>query len=475
MSRSLLPRAGIWLGVLLSVVFPRVLVSAPGDGEATPAAEKVSGAAGKAEGEGHPGGGKDEKKKEEKPKEKLGEITAAGATLRYLAQTGTIPVLKEDGGRLANVFYVYYAAVDAQGRRLASADPSRPVMFCFNGGPGASAVWLHLGGLGPKRVQLEPEGLSPASVARVVENPHSILDAVDLVFVDPVSTGLSRAERGEKPEQFFGVNEDIRCVGEFVRLFTTREQRWASPKYLCGESYGVTRVAGLADYLQSTHGLYAQGLVLLSGLVDFQTILPSAGNDLPHVLFLPTLTATAHYHGKLGPEVPAELERAVEQSRAFAQGEYASALLQGSALSEERRREVAQKVAQWTGLSAEQVLARNLRLDVPFFRKNLLKAEGRIVGRFDGRVTGLDSAPGEIRTWYDPSYGNIAGGFSSAINAYVRGELGYESDHPYHILNPSLPWKWHNFENRYVSTGERLASALQDNPRLRVLVLCGRR
>ena len=441
--------------------------------EPSPAHEKAESAESKKEKPAEPK--KADADKDEKPKEKAGHVTLGGTVLNYLAQTGTIPVLKEDGTKLANVFYVYYAATDADGRRLASRDPNRPVMFCFNGGPGASAVWLHLGGLGPRRVDLAPEGLTPASFARAVENPHSILDAVDLVFVDPVSTGLSRVAKGEKVEQFLGVEEDIRSVGEFVRLFTTREQRWASPKYLCGESYGVLRVAGMANYLQSKHGLFSEGLVMLSGLVDFQTILSHRGNDLPYVLFLPTMTATAHYHGKLSGELQANLEQAVAESRAFAQGEYATALLQGNDLPEAARKQIADRLARLTGIPAADVLRQELRVDPGFFRKALLRDANRVVGRFDARVLGQDNAPGELRSGYDPSYTNISGGFASAINNYIRGELGYESDHPYHILNHSLPWRWHNYENRYVSTGEQLAQAIQDNPRMRVLVLCGRR
>src|SRR5262249_20535069 len=195
---------------------------------------------------------------------------------------------KEDGSPRANVFYVYYAATDVNGKRAAVTDAaSRPITFCFNGGPGASAVWLHLGGLGPRRIDLPPEGLTPATVLHVVDNPNSILDTTDLVFIDPVSTGLSRAAKGEKPEQFFNVDDDIQAIGEFLRLFTTREQRWSSPKYFCGESYGVMRVAGLANYLQDKHGLYAEGLILMSGLVNFGTISSGPGNDLPFVLYLP--------------------------------------------------------------------------------------------------------------------------------------------------------------------------------------------
>jgi carboxypeptidase C (cathepsin A) len=308
----------------------------------------------------------------------------------------------------------------------------------------------------------------------VVDNPNSVLDAADLVFVDPVSTGLSRSAKGEKEEQFFGVEEDVQSLGEFVRLFTTREKRWSSIKYLCGESYGVLRVAGLAEYLQRSHGWYPEGLVLLSGLVDFQTILASEGNELPYVLFLPTMTATAHYHRRLAPEWMGDLSKTVDASRSFAMGEYASALLKGNDLSADERARIARGLSVFTGLSEEFVLRHNLRLSPSIFRKALLAGEEKIVGRFDARVVGEESDAGAQHPSGDPSYDHIAGAFSSAINAYVRGELGYESDHPYHILK-GLPWKYSQFAGRYVSTASSLNAAIRANPKLRTLVLCGRR
>ena len=419
--------------------------------------------------------GKDGKEeKEARPKEKTGSVMLGASQVSYIAQTGTMPILKDDGESRASVFYVYYAVVDAAGKRLSETDPRRPIMFCFNGGPGASAVWLHLGGLGPRRVDLPPEGLTPSTVSRVVDNPNSILDAVDLVFVDPVSTGLSRPAKGEKPEQFYGVDEDVQSLGEFVRLFTTREKRWSSAKYLCGESYGVLRVAGLADYLQGRHGFYADGLVLLSGLVDFQTIHSSGANELPYVVFLPTMTAAAHYHHRLSGSLAGDLEQAVAESRKFAQGDYTLALLKGNDLGPDERKRVAKRLAQLTALPEEEILRQDLRIEPGYFRKALLRDKGKIIGRFDARVLGEDNEPGDIQAHADPSYSNIAGGFASAINAYVREDLGFESDHPYHILN-GLPWRYHKFEGRYVSTAQHLAAAIQSNPRLRTLVLCGRR
>ena len=413
--------------------------------------------------------------KEEKPKEKTGRVTLGGAEVRYLAQTGMMPIFKEDGTPRANVFYVYYAATDPQGRRLAAQNPGgRVITFCFNGGPGASAVWLHLGGLGPRRVDVPPDGLTPQTASKIVDNPNSILDATDLVFVDPVSTGLSRAAKGEKAEQFFNVDDDIQAAGEFVRLFTTREQRWPSPKYLCGESYGVMRVSGLVAYLQDKHGLYPEGLMLMSGLIDFQTLSADAGNDLPYTVYLPAMTATAHYHKKLSAEQQADLEKAVSEAREWAEGEYTLALKKGADLTPEERTKIAGKLAHFTGLTAEQAENQNLRIEPAFFRKMLLSREGKIIGRFDARVIGDDGDRSELRPEFDPSFTNISGGFSSAVNSYIRGELGYESDFPYHLLAP-LPWKWSGFEGRYVSTEEKLARAMKTNPKLRVLLLAARR
>ncbi|MGB8354068.1 MAG: hypothetical protein WCD79_09300 [Chthoniobacteraceae bacterium] len=413
--------------------------------------------------------------KEEKPVERNGKVTLGDKEVRYIAQTGMVPVFKDDGSPDANVFYVYYAVADESGKRLAEKDAgSRPVTFCFNGGPGASAVWLHLGGLGPRRLDFPSDGLTCATVSKVVDNPNSILDGTDLVFIDPVGTGLSRAAKGENAEHFYNVEEDIHAAGEFVRLFTTREQRWGSPKYLFGESYGGTRVAGLAEYLQQKHGLYTQGVVLMSGVLNFQTILANGGNDLPYVLSLPAMTATAHYHKKLPPDLQADLAKAIAESRAFAQGEYVAALLRGDLLPDDQRHAIAAKLARFTGLDAQEIDEQDLRIDTWFFRRMLLHKEGKILGAFDGRVTAEDGERSRAAPEFDPALMNIIGGISSAVNAYVRDELGYKSDNPYHVLGP-LPWKWSGFENRYVSVEDKLAQAMKTNPQLRVIVLTGDR
>ena len=415
-----------------------------------------------------------DKEKEQKPKETKGVAMIGGAPVNYAVKTGTMPILKEDGTSRANVFFVYYEATDAKGKPLADTDPGkRPITFCFNGGPGSSAVWLHLGGLGPKRVDTALDDRKPQPLAKIVENANSILDATDLVFIDPVSTGLSRAAKGEKEDQFFGVDEDIESVGEFIRLFTTREQRWNSPKFLCGESYGGIRGAGLAAYLQEKHGLYLNGLLIISGLLNFQTLNDSAGNDLPCILTLPALTAVAHYHKKLAPDLQADRDRAVAESRKFAFGDYALALFKGNALTKPEHQKIAAQLARLTGLTEEQASDHNLRIDGGYFRKALLKKEGKILGGYDARVLGEDGEPGTPWPEFDPSAAFLRGAISAAVNAYVRGELGYDSDHPYRVLAP-LPWRYSSYGNRYVSMEQRLASAIKQNPALRVLMLVGR-
>src|SRR5208337_4373756 len=243
-------------------------------------------------------------------------------------------VLKKDGDTIASVFYVAYTRCGV--KDLAA----RPVTFCFNGGPGSSSVWLHLGALGPRRVQMNEDGTLPAPPFGLVDNEYSILNASDLVFIDPVATGFSRPVKDEKADQFFGDSADLDSVGEFIRLWTTRHERWLSPKFLCGESYGVFRAAGLADHLRSRYGMYLNGLILVSGVLDFATIWNNAGNDLPYPLILPAYAAAAHFHKKLPPDLQSDLPRALAEARAFARGEYAAALQQGAALPAAEREKI---------------------------------------------------------------------------------------------------------------------------------------
>jgi carboxypeptidase C (cathepsin A) len=394
------------------------------------------------------------------------ELKLGAETLAYTATAGTLVLREEDGKRKASIFFVAYT-------KNGVTDPAeRPLTFGFNGGPGSSSVWLHLGALGPKRVDMGPDGLGVPPPGRLVDNASTWLAFTDLVFVDPVTTGYSRAVPSAADDEYHGVEGDVRSVAEFIRVWTTRKARWASPKFLAGESYGTTRAAGLADQLQSRHGLYLSGIVLVSAVLDFQTLRADVGNDLPHVLYLPTLAATAAYHGKLAPELAmpallAEVER-------FATNEYALALARGSTLSDAERADVAGKIARFTGLSPEFVLASNLRVDDERFYKELLRAQRRTVGRLDARFTGLDRDAGGESAEYDPSYSAIQGPYTAALNDWLRRGLRWETDLEYEILTGRVrPWKYDGAENRYLNVAERLRGAMARNPSLRVFVACG--
>jgi len=392
-------------------------------------------------------------------------VAIGGRDVAYEAEAGMLPLLKEDGTPRANVFYVAYT-------RATEGDAAhRPVMYCFNGGPGASAVWLHLGGLGPRRARLNPDGSLPPPPFELVANEHTILPTCDLVFVDPVSTGYSRAAKDEKAEDFYGQAADVEALAEFVRLYTTRHGRWRSPKYLCGESYGVFRVAGLAARLQEDHGMFLNGLVLVSGLVDYGTIIPGPSNDLPFSLLLPSYTAVAHAHGRLPADLQADRDGALAEAEAFAAGDYATALYAGASLSAERRAGAAKKIARLTGLSETLVVDRDLRVDAATFREHLLAADRLVVGRFDGRITGRDGELAGDGPRFDPSYDAALGPLATAMNAYVREELRFESDLPYRVLTGVGPWP--HDQNRYASTARQLAEAMSRNHHLRVLVQAG--
>ena len=395
-------------------------------------------------------------------------VTMAGKRVTYVAETGMLPILKPDGTSRASVFYVAYTRVDETNAA------TRPVTFCFNGGPGSSSVWLHLGALGPRRARMNDDGTLPQPPFSVVDNPYSILDGSDLVFIDPIATGFSRAAKDEKADQFFSQTADLDSVGEFIRLWTTRHERWLSPKFLCGESYGVFRAAGLAERLRSRYGMYLNGLILVSGVLDFATINDGSANDLPFELFLPNYTATANYFKKLPPDLQADLPKALAEAREFAKGEYASALHQGAALPADERDKIVAELARLTGLKPQVIEDNNLRIDSSVFRKQLLHDEGLILGAYDARITGRDDDPASPYPVFDPSYAATYGPFAAAMNAYVRQELKFEDDLPYEIIAGVQPWNYGS-HNDYPGVSDQLASVMNQNPYMRVLVLNGMR
>ena len=411
---------------------------------------------------------KDKKEAKDEITETAHTVSLGGNAVSYTATAGTLVMKDEEGKPRASFFFVAYT-------RTNLVDPSkRPITFSFNGGPGSSSVWLHMGLLGPRRVQLLADGTLPPPPFKYVDNEFSLLDETDLVFIDPVSTGYSRPAPGEDPKKFHGVEEDIRSVGEFIRLHITRNKRWASPKFLIGESYGTTRAAGLAGHLEDRYGLYLNGIMLISSVLDFQTLSFLPGNDLPHVVFLPTMTATAWFHKKLPAELQADRKKALAEAEQFAIGDYANALMKGNRLTADERQKVAMAAARLTGLSADYVLRSNLRVNVHQFFKELLRGEGRTVGRFDSRMTGVDRDGAGDTPDYDPSYSGVLGPFTSAVNDYVRRELKYESDLPYEILTSKVqPWNYGDYRNRYVNVAETLRGAMAHNPYLRVFVANG--
>jgi carboxypeptidase C (cathepsin A) len=395
-------------------------------------------------------------------------VTIDGKRVKYAAETGMLPLLKSDGTPRASVFYVAYT-------RLGESDEAaKPVTFCFNGGPGSSSVWLHLGALGPRRVKMNADGTLPKPPFGLIDNEYSVLPASDLVFIDPVATGFSRAVKDEKPETFFGQSADLESVGEFIRLWTTRHERWRSPKYLCGESYGVFRAAGLAEHLRSRYGLYLNGLIFVSGVLDFATIAFGPGNDLPFLLSLPNYTATAHFHKKLAPELQADLPKAMAEAHEFARTEYASALHLGASLSASEREKVVAELTRLTSLPPRVIEDNHLRIDSSVFRKELLREQKLILGGYDARITGRDDDPAATAPDFDPSYASTYGPFSAAMNSYAREELKFEDDLPYEIIAGVQPWKY-DAQNRYAHVADQLASVMNQNPYMRVVVLGGRR
>jgi carboxypeptidase C (cathepsin A) len=323
-------------------------------------------------------------------------------------------------------------------------------------------------------VLLDDQGFAYPPPYKLVDNAYSLLDQTDLVFIDPVSTGYSRAVPGEKPKQFHGFKRDIESVGDFIRLYTTRYQRWTSPKFLIGESYGTTRAAGLSGYLQERHGMFLNGIMLVSSILNFQTADFHPANDLPFILFLPTYCATAWYHSRLGNDQQQDLGTTLKEVEEFALGDYSRALTQGDDLSEDDRLVVRRKLARYTGLSEEYIDRTNLRIEIFRFTKELLRHEKRTVGRLDSRFKGIDRDSAGEQFEFDPSMSNITGPYTATLNHYVRSELKFESDLPYEILTERVyPWSYAEFENEYVNVAETLRKAMTTNPYLKVYVANG--
>jgi carboxypeptidase C (cathepsin A) len=393
-------------------------------------------------------------------------VTVDGKKIDYTASTGYLNLKNDTGKLIAKVFFTYY-------KKDGEEAGKRPVTFTFNGGPGSSSVWLHMGGIGPKRVLLQDDGLAPPPPYQYINNEFTWLSKSDLVFIDPVSTGFSRAAPGESPKQFHGYEEDISSMGSFIRHFLSRYERWGSPKYLAGESYGTTRAAGLSKFLQDRYRIYVNGIFLISAVLNFGTNDYYVGNDLPRALYIPSYTAAAWYHKKLAPALQKDLQKTLKESEQFAIGEYATALLKGGWLSDIEKDAIATKMSYYTGLSKELILQSNLRVVEGRFWKELRRSEGLTIGRLDARFTGRDLDDAGETVSFDPSFANIDGSFTAAINDYFQKELNFKEEKGYNIFGDVYPWNYNNVQNQYLNVAESLRDAMSKNPALKVYVGCG--
>ncbi len=394
--------------------------------------------------------------------------------IRYTATAGEMLLNNSRDEPIASIFSISYVKDGLQEPK------ERPLTFIFNGGPGSASLWLHMGIFGPKRIVVpsegEPVGAPPYNIT---VNPLSILDVTDLVFVDPVGTGYSRAVGKGRSRDFWGVREDARALADFIRLYITENKRWNSPRYLIGESYGTTRAAALVKELQDGYnGVAINGVVLISAILDFQGATFHPGNDYPYIAFLPSFAATAWYHEKLENR-PQNIETFLDEVRAFAINEYAPALLKGSRLPDNERQTIVTKLASYTGLSETYLERANLRVSAPRFRKELLRDEGKTIGRFDSRYTGDDyDDAGEVSN-DDPAAYGIDAAFVASINDYLTRELGVTIKREYKILpsEVSRGWNWSTGRRggwpTFVNVAPWLGEGMRQNSDLKVFVANG--
>lgn len=388
-------------------------------------------------------------------------------SLEYTATAGMLPIRSELGEVEAGIFYVAYT-------KKGESDPSRrPLTFSFNGGPGSSSVWLHLGVVGPKRVALQDDGWLPPPPFRLVDNDQSWLQHSDLVFIDPVGTGYSRPATKELGDKFWGLKGDIESVGEFIRMYLARNDRWSSPLFLVGESYGTTRAAGLSGHLIDK-GIAFNGITLVSSILNFQTARFAKGNDLPNILFLPSYTATAWYHKRLPEDLQKNLAATLEQVEKWASTDYILALSKGDRLTQEERTEVIRMLSRFTGLKPEFIDNSDLRINIHRFCKELLRDEKRTVGRLDSRYKGIEQLAVGDTPSEDPA-GSILPAYAATLNDYLGRILGYKTDLQYHVFAPNDPplykkWDWGSAGQGYPDTSESMRKALSQNPHMKVFI-----
>lgn len=405
------------------------------------------------------------------------QIEVAGERVEYEAELGSIILRNDDDEPTGELYYTAYFRTNGE------PAGERPLIFSYNGGPGSASIWLHMGIMGPRRVITEgarPQGPPPYPL---VDNEYTLLDRADIVMVDPIGTGFSHTLGDTEGKTFWGLDEDAASLTQFIRRFLSKYDRWNSPRYLLGESYGTTRSAVLSRHLQRAN-IDLNGIVLVSAVLDFQTLVFPEGFDVPYITNLPAYAAVAWYHDALPGERPAELRPFLDEVERWAMTDYATALLAGSTLSDARRQQIIRRMHEYTGLSEDFVDEADLRVTAPEFEKELLKDRGQVVGRLDARFTGPTGDLLERRPPFDPQSAAISSAYTSVFNAYVRGELGYDGDREYAPSGNVRPWNWERSRGGYGGGGggfgvavpnvaPDLAEAIRHNPELQVLLFTG--
>jgi carboxypeptidase C (cathepsin A) len=397
-------------------------------------------------------------------------IVIGGQRIEYDATVGNIILRDTADQPVATIFYTAYT------KRGVSDASHRPITFAYNGGPGSASLWVHMGAFGPRRVAIPDTTHVPPPPYSVVDNAYSLIDKTDLVFIDPVGTGFSRPIGKGKGKDFWGVDEDTRSLAQFISRYLSENERWNSPRYLLGESYGTTRSATLVNYLQEQDNMDFNGVILMSSVLDFQTITFDPGNDEPYIMYLPAYAAVAWYHHAL-PSQPQQLRPFLKEVEHFATTEYAQALLAGVNLEPAVRTQILNKLHTYTGLSTEYLDKANLRVEAGQFEKELLREHGEVVGRLDARFTGPTGDMLAERAPYDPQSSSISSAFVSAFNHYLHQELNFGKDMQYMVSGRVQPWNWNHGQRRgwpgHTNVAVDLEQALQRNPRLHVLLNSG--
>ena len=391
--------------------------------------------------------------------ENKGEVTIKGQKVPYRVVTGTMPVWDDEGKAIAGLFYVYYERTDVTNR------DERPLVISFNGGPGTASVWMHLGYTSPRKLKIDDEGY-PIQPYGFEENTNSIIDVADIVYIDPVNTGFSRIlDKSVPTSKFFGVNADIKYLADWINTFVGRNKRWASPKYLIGESYGTTRVSGLSLELQNRHWMYLNGVILVSPTdLGIKRDGPASA-----ALRVPYMAATAWYHKKLPTDLQSkDLTAFLPEVEAFTVNELMPAIAQGGVLNADKKKEIIKKLSRYIGIGETEVTSYSMTIPFDYFWKELLRDKGKTVGRLDSRYIGIDKLDAGTKPDYNAELTSWEHSFTPAINMYLRDELGYKTDLNYYIFGPTFPW-----DNTNNHSGDDLRQAMMQNPYLHLLVQSG--